>query len=234
VLGHFPEIGLSDPDPRKREITIRDLLTMHSGFRWDEGRDFCVFGSPDPVQWMFNLPLADPPGQVFHYSSGATQILAHLVQRISGLAVREFAGRELFAPLGIQDFDWPEDARGVSLGYAGLALTTRDLAKLGLLYLRQGKWEGQELLPARYVREATTAWSPGGDPEGKPYGYLWWVDHGQPGNAYFASGYGGQYLWVSPALDLIAVLTAEYRLPPAQMKDVYYLITDYVIPAVRA
>jgi CubicO group peptidase (beta-lactamase class C family) len=233
ILQYFPEYREPNTDPRKAAITIRDMLAMKSGLAWDENNDFAELLSSDNwVQYILNLPMREDPGSVFNYNSAASHLLSALLGRTTGLTTLELAWRRLFSPLGISRFHWESDPTGLMLGFAGLSLTARDLARLGLLYISHGMWNESQILAPEYVRAATTAWSPGGFPEEAEYGYEWWVLPSEAHPAYFAAGYGGQYLWVVPDLDLIAVTTAEPWLPVSLIQDHNFLITDFVVPAV--
>jgi CubicO group peptidase (beta-lactamase class C family) len=234
IFSCFPEYKANNTDPRKAAITIKDLLTMKSGMAWDEDDEFERLALSDNwIQYIFSHPMADNPGKVFNYNSGASHILSELIRRVTGTNALEFARQRLFSPLGIHHLHWQTDPRHVPFGFAGLSLTVRDLAKLGLLYLRQGMWNATRILTPDYIHASTTAWSSGGFPEDAQYGYHWWLLPSGLHPAFFAAGYGGQYLWVVPDLDLIVVTTAEYWLPPALVQDHRFLITDFVIPAVR-
>jgi len=230
ILSYFPEYGATNMDSRKAAITIRDLLTMKSGLAWDEERDFeQLYSIENWIQYIFNTPMREEPGSEFYYNSGASHILSELINRATGLRALEFAQQRLFSPLGIGNHHWASDPMGVTLGYAGLSLTARDLAKLGLLYLNHGVWNERQILTPEYVRDSTIAWSSGGFPEEAEYGYHWWVLPSGAHPAFFAAGYGGQYLWIVPDLDLIAVTTANHQLPPVLIQDHSFLITDFVV-----
>jgi CubicO group peptidase (beta-lactamase class C family) len=233
VFDYFPEYREPNLDPRKAAITIRDLLTMKPGLSWDEGLSFGQLSSSNNwVQYILNLPMKEEPGLVFNYGSAASHLLSELIGRATGTTTLEFAQGQLFSPFGISRFHWESDPTGVILGFVGLSLTVRDLAKLGLLYIRQGIWNEDQILTPEYVRAATTAWSSGGFPEEAAYGYQWWVLPSEAHPVYFAAGYGGQYLWVVPDLNLIAVTTAEPSLPPSLIQEHRFLITDFVVPSV--
>ena len=233
IFSYFPEYKDDPIDPRKAAITIQDLLTMRSGIAWDEADEFeSLYASDNWIQYVLSRPMAHPPGQVFSYNSGASHILSELIHRVTGRHVLEFAHERLFSPLGIYRIDWETDPMDIPIGFAGLSLTARDLAKLGLLYMNQGLWDRTQILAPDYVRASTTDWSSGGFPEEAQYGYHWWVLASGSHPAFFAAGYGGQYLWVVPDLDLIAVVTAEPWLPVALIKDNNFLITDFILPAV--
>ncbi|HEU0293968.1 MAG TPA: serine hydrolase [Anaerolineales bacterium] len=230
ILSYFPEHQAADMDPRKAAITIRNLLMMKSGLAWDEERDFAeLYSSEDWVEYIFKVPMRADPGSVFDYNSGASHILSEVIHRATGMTALEYAQQRLFLPLGIGYHHWAFDPMGISLGYAGLSLTVRDFAKLGLLYASHGIWDGGEILMPEYIRDSTTAWSSGGFPEEAEYGYHWWVLPSEPHPAYFAAGYGGQYLWIVPDLDLIVVTTAKFDLPPWLTQEHRFLITDFVL-----
>jgi CubicO group peptidase (beta-lactamase class C family) len=233
ILSYFPEYKSHNMDPRKAAITIHDLLTMKFGLAWDEEQDFERLAASDHwIQYMFNLPMKHHPGSVFNYNSGACHILSALIQRLTGMTALEFAQQRLFSSLGIHHVSWQFDPIGISFGFAGLSLTARDVAKLGLLYAAHGLWNETRILMPDYIHTSTTTWSSGGFPEDADYGYHWWVLPSASHPAFFAAGYGGQYLWIVPNLELIVVTTAEYWLPPSLIQDHRFLITDFVIPAV--
>ena len=232
ILSYFPEYNTASMDRRKAAITIRDLLMMKSGLAWDEDRDFAeLYETRNWIQYIFNVPMASDPGLVFCYNSGGSHLLSELIHRVTGVTALEFAQHKLFSRLGIGIHHWPTDPMGISLGYAGLSLTARDFAKLGLLYTSSGTWNGEQILMPDYVRDSTSAWSPGGFPEEAEYGYQWWVLPSAAPPAFFAAGYGGQYLWIVPDLDLIVVTTANYQLPPLLTQDHNFLITEFVVPS---
>jgi CubicO group peptidase (beta-lactamase class C family) len=233
ILSYFPEYKANNMDPRKAAITIKDLLTMKSGIAWDEDDEFERLSLSDNwIQYIFSRPMADDPGNVFNYNSGASHILSELIRKVTGMDVLEFAQQRLFPPLGIRRAHWQTDPMGIPFGFAGLSLTARDLAKLGLLYLMQGMWNKTQILTPDYVHASTRTWSSGGFPEDSDYGYHWWVLPSESYPAFFAAGYGGQYLWVVPDLDLIVITTAEPWLPAALIQDHRFLITDFIVPAV--
>lgn len=233
ILSYFPEYKAHNIDPRKAAITVRDLLTMKSGIAWDEEHEFERLSLSDNwIQYIFSLPMMDEPGDVFNYSSGVSHILSALIQRVTNTNTLDFAQQGLFSPLGIHRVNWQTDPMSIPLGFSGLSLSVRDLAKLGLLYARHGIWNDRRILMPDYVQDSTRSWSSGGYPDDAEYGYHWWVLPSKLHSAYFAAGYGGQYLWIVPELDLLAVTTAESWLSPALTSEHRFLITDFVIPSV--
>lgn len=205
------------PDPRRDRITLRDVLTMTTGIRWDESSSSyttatndCALmeATEDWIQYVLDQPMAEEPGRQFVYNSGATQLLSHVIQKATGMPADDYAKRHLFGPLGIE-YSWKRTPKGLADTEGGLYLRPRDLAKLGLLYLRDGVWEGKRVLPEGWVRDST-AWHVPTSRVGRGYGYKWWVlSRKGPGayDAYAALGYGGQQLIVVPELELIAVFT---------------------------
>jgi CubicO group peptidase (beta-lactamase class C family) len=128
----------------------------------------------------------------------------------------------LFQPLGISDYEWTIDPQGVASGHIGLSITPRDMAKLGFLYLNNGTWDGEQLVPSTWV-SASTQGQVVDAYAGDDYGFQWWVDSYR--DAYYALGRDGQYIWVQPENDLIVVFTAS---------GPYYdwLIPMYILPAI--
>jgi CubicO group peptidase (beta-lactamase class C family) len=229
----LPEYFSADDEPRKLQMTIKDLLTMRAGLRWGPPNEWRFYQYTDWVAFALKRPMAANPGTQFMYNTGGSQVLAAILTKTTGMTMVEFARDHLFQPLGIQAYDWETDPQGIMIGGFGLSLTVEDLAKFGYLYLHNGQWEGQQIVPSAYVQASTTAWSTGGFPEESGYGYQWWVTEEAGYPSYFAAGYGGQYLYVVPDLDTIVVTTAKYDLPPEETLD-RDLITNFVLPAIKS
>ena len=223
ALSFFPERSFEDPDGRKALMTIEDVLTMRSGFAWDEwtaplddARNDCsqLEASEDWIGYVLDKPLATDPGSTFVYNSGSTHLLSGILRAATGMTIEEYAVKHLFGPLGIEAFHWKTSPRALPDTEGGLYLKPRDLAKLGFLFLHDGQWEGQRILPEGWVERAVTPWVEDIAPNnGRPdpgYGYKWWIlddGAGATPKVYAAMGYGGQFLLVAPDLDLIAVFT---------------------------
>ena len=198
-------------------MTLRDVLTMTTGIRWDEGsteytdpRNNCAVmeGRDDWVRYVLEQPMAADPGRTFVYDSGATMLLSYLIAKTTGKPADDYAREHLFGPLGIEFF-WKRTPKGLADTEGGLYLTPRDFAKIGLLYMQDGVWNGRRILPEGWAKSSTEGLV---ETNEKPfrYGYQWWVlpkDEKRPADAFFAWGYGGQILLVVPKLELIAVFT---------------------------
>jgi CubicO group peptidase (beta-lactamase class C family) len=205
------------PDPRRAAMMLRHVLTMSTGIRWDESsssytdaKNNCaeMEAREDWIQYVLDQPMAEDPGKVFVYNSGATELLSYLIEQTTGKEADDYAKEHLFGPLGIT-CQWKRTPRGLADTEGGLYLRPRDLAKIGYLYLKDGTWDGKRILPAGWVADST-AWRIDTPRAGRGYGYKWWIlSRKGPGTyaAYCANGYGGQYLIVVPELDLIAVFT---------------------------
>lgn len=221
MMPYFADFKLPDRDPRRSRMTLRHVLTMTAGIRWDESTvdytdpaNSCagMEASRDWVQFVLDQPMAAEPGTTFVYNSGATQLLSFLVKKATGKEAHDYAAQHLFAPLGIERHFWKQTPTGLADTEGGLYLAPRDLAKFGYLYLKDGIWEGRRLLPEGWV-EASVAPSTAHLPDGAAsprYGYKWWLlplKATEPVRAYAALGYGGQRLIVVPERELIAVFT---------------------------
>jgi CubicO group peptidase (beta-lactamase class C family) len=205
------------PDPRRDRMSLRDVLTMTTGIRWDEESteytdpaNSCAVmeGKEDWIQYVLDQPMAEAPGKVFVYNSGATELLSYLIWKATGKQADDYAKERLFAPLGI-DFYWKRTPKGLADTEGGLYLTPRDLAKIGYLFLKDGMWDGKRILPEGWAK-ASVSQSVATNEKPYGYGYQWWVmPRKGPGSydAYLAWGIGGQLLIVVPKLELICVFT---------------------------
>jgi Beta-lactamase len=226
VLHYFDESKVKNLDARKRRMTLRDLLTMTSGLDWNEDLPYDDPSNPsdlmeaadDWVQFVVDRPMKDEPGTVFAYSSGATELLAYIFERETGADIEHYAHTHLFGPLAIHDYFWKRTPLGVVDTEGGLYLRAEDLAKIGLLYLNDGRWNGRRLMTSDWIKESLTPRIDAG--EGFKYGYQWWLlPHGEPARlAWAARGMGGQRLLVFPEDHLIVVSTAWHILNEASIE----------------
>ncbi len=202
-------------DPR-HAITLRQLLAMRDGLDFVE--DYVDGGVSDVIEMLFgrgqadmahfaaDRPLAAPPGTRFNYSSGTSNIVSGVVARTVGPGepYARFLHSRLFGPLGMATADPEFDEAGTWVGSSYLRTTARDYARFGLLYLRDGMWDGVRLLPAGWVDCART-WVSVDPEDGSPYGAHWWGVAGDTLGTFRASGYEGQSITLCPTLDLMVV-----------------------------
>jgi CubicO group peptidase (beta-lactamase class C family) len=234
VADFFPEY-VADDD--QGAITLRDLLMMRSGLKWGEANWQVIplwESDLDQMGRILSLPLEYPPGEHWNYSTADAHLIGGILTRAAGVSLLDYADAHLFEPLGIVGAEWDTDSQGYNVGGSGLSLTPGEMAKFGYLYLNGGLWDGEQIVPADWVALTTTA-----QDEETDYGYLWWRGEreffsGYP--AFAALGYGGDMVFVYPALDLLVVAKTSYFVTATaagQQEDaVMGLIREYVIPAV--
>ena len=246
LLDFFPE--LSDlATPERRRLTLRHALTMSAGLDWNESIPYTdprndeigMTRSIDPVRYVLSRPFVAEPAAVWNYNGGLTQLLGTIVQRSTGQPLADYAHTVLFEPLKISDVEWVGDLAGVPAAASGLRLRPRDLAKIGSLYLHEGRWRGRQIVPAAWVRESTRrhlALRPAVSAFGTHgYGYQWWHNCYRTGWAtfetYTAAGNGQQRVFAVPELDLVmTVLAGRYNDPTATGLPLRLLL-EHVIPA---
>jgi CubicO group peptidase (beta-lactamase class C family) len=205
----------ADPADPRHAITLDDLLAMRDGLDFSEVYDDSgvshviemLFGAgeADMAHYAAERPLAHPPGTVFNYSSGTSNIVSAIVARAVGPGdpYRRLLADRLFGPLGIRSADPRFDEAGTFAGSSYVYATALDYLRFGLLYLRDGVWEGRRLLPEGWVDHGRRIRSYDPDEE-RWYGAHWW-SVGDDLGTFWASGYDGQSLMICPPLDLMAV-----------------------------
>ena len=213
---------------QQQTITLEQLLTMTAGMPGDDGG--LSLESDDPTGQLLAYGLSNDPGATFLYSNSSAQLVATVLHRAIDRPILDYAREKLFDPLGIvtrpaweesdekqgggfdqAGFAWMRDSAGTHTGAFGLRLTTPDLTRLGQLYLDDGQWNGQQLVPADWVARSTSPQlTPEQAVEGQ-YGYLWWIidDPGTGVRGYGAAGSWYQRIMVIPSRRVVLVVTAE-------------------------
>jgi CubicO group peptidase (beta-lactamase class C family) len=212
----------SNNDSLLREaLTIKHLLTMTAGFKWEEldirygsldNSYTQMTNSDDYVQFTLNQPITSEPGTHWEYSTGLSGLMAVIIENATGQRIDAYAKEKLFEPIGIQWSRWEFSPTGVPITGNRLWLTPRDMAKFGWLYSRHGVWDGDTIVPSSWVEESHQPHVDLGG--GRAYGYQWWMatmtDHqGNPLYMPYALGYHGQHIIVPPVYDMVIVVTAE-------------------------
>jgi CubicO group peptidase (beta-lactamase class C family) len=217
--------------PAVAHTTLRQVLTMTAGFAgsFNPAGDLGFVTSPDWVRAILTHP-AKPPGGSFTYSSGGSHLLSAILITSTGQSVLDYARAKLFDPLGIPTrpafqplstasnldayqnagFAWPVDPQRRHLGFGFLKLRPEDMAKIGTLYLNGGRWQGKQIVPAAWIRDATIAHAPAPDGATASYGYQWWVGTAAGDPAYLAWGFGGQLIEVVPRRHLVVVISTYF------------------------
>jgi CubicO group peptidase (beta-lactamase class C family) len=219
--------------PLARQITIRHLLTMTSGFEWDFHNRDRQFWRLRHLEDVLNGPMSHQPGAVFSYDDCNVQLLSHVINRITGFSAAECA-EPLFELMGIANHPWTVDEWGFANCSGGLSLAPRDLAKFAYLFLTDGCWEGERLLSPEFVQEAISVQSAGGYPAGTGYGFLWWVWNARGYPAFYGLGQGGRIVFAVPEQELIAVVTTDETLGMDDINLTRRLISEVIIPALPA
>jgi CubicO group peptidase (beta-lactamase class C family) len=254
ILDLLPEHRrkLQNPDPRKDNITVEDLLTMSSPLECDDwndasrGNEERMYLIEDWAQFILDLPIRgrmrvgdaeQPPkyGRYFSYCTGGVFILSEVLAKATGLRADLYAQQKVFAPLGIASATWVYSPRNIPQTGGGLRLRSSDLLKIAQLYLDAGKWKGQQIINPEWVKASTTPHAQISDQQ--EYGYLWWLQSFKAGDksypAFFMSGNGGNKVLGFPTLDLAVIITSTNYNTPGMHQQTERLLTDYILPALR-
>ena len=229
LLDFFPGRTVAHLEARKEAIALEHVLSMSSGmlcrdsylYRWKGIQE--MRASEDWVQYVLDLPMTEEPGTHFEYCNGGSFLLSAIVQETTGQTALEYSQEHLFGPLGISDVTWPANPQGISIGWGEIRMRPHDMLRIGYLYLNEGRWEGEQVVPAEWVAASTRKYIDGTLQDG--YGYQWWIAE----NASMALGYAGQYIVVAPDQDLVVVFTSDL-----EERDFYVpqeLFDDYILPA---
>lgn len=219
ILDFFPDYFVNVNDSLKEKITIKHLLTMSAGFEWNN------FGGKYRSGWdlykgnrneymITQTVMEDRPGKVYNYNSGLSHMLSGIITDKSGMTTEVFAEKYLFDSLGINNYKWTKDRNGYNLGNSELFLTSRDMAKIGLLVLKNGFWYDKQLIDSAYINEMLSPQikTAGiGKKYSEHYGFQWWVKSYRDVTVNFAAGYGGQYIFIIPKSDLVLVFTTNWQ-----------------------
>ncbi|MGD8319007.1 MAG: serine hydrolase [Gemmatimonadota bacterium] len=241
TLGDILPESVANLDEVERTIAVADLLTMSGGWDWEEAGAVGYnewITADDPIGYLLDRPHVAEPGTTFAYNSAAVHLLGVALEEAVGEPLPAFADQVLFGPLGIASRRWEVLGEGRVNGGSGLDLRPRDLARIGQLFLQDGVSGGTRVLPGGWVAEATRtryAWRSPVASTHVSYGYLWWTD--EDNDAWFAWGYGGQFIYVAPRRDLVVVATTAWwridgeSIPPGLESQVLGVIVDGVLPA---
>jgi CubicO group peptidase (beta-lactamase class C family) len=240
LLSFFPDKAPLHPDANLASLRIRHLLSMSTGHAKDTTETLWADPNGDWIKIFLSLPVEHAPGTHFVYNSGATYMLAAVVQKLTGMTLVDYLKPRLFDPLGIQNPVWDSSAQGINFGGWGLNLKTEDIAHFGQMYLQKGVYAGVRILSKAWVAEATSkqvsnaSESPKGDNGANPdsdweqgYGYQFWrCRH----DAYRGDGAYGQYCLVLPAQDAVLAITSCV----ADMQTVLNVVWQHLLPALGA
>jgi CubicO group peptidase (beta-lactamase class C family) len=237
VTSFFPDDLPPSVSDNLAALRVKHLLTMSVGHATDSTP--IITREENWVKSFLSLPIANPPGSVFLYNSGATYMLSAIVQKVSGQKVIDYLRPRLFGPLDIEGMTWETCPRGINTGGWGLSVQTDALAKFGQFYLQNGVWNGRQVLSQDWIKEATTFKIQQPAPNGldleilkqtsdwhQGYCYQFWrCRH----NAFRGDGAYGQYAIVMPAQDAVIAITCE----TGDMASELGLVWDHLLPAMN-
>lgn len=228
IYSYFPDkMPVANPDPRKAQITVEDLLTMSSLWECDDENSFSrgneerMYLIEDWLQFALDLPIKgfpawttkpedSPYGRSFSYCTAGVFTLGAALERVTDGELRGFAARVLHAPLGIEHISWQESPAGIDVGGGGAAYRSRDILKIGQMVTNGGSWHGKRILSSHWIEQSLKTHVQA--MEDVEYGYLWWkMPFEVDGKRVFisiAGGNGGNYLFIYPEENLTALVTA--------------------------
>lgn len=232
ITNFFPEMPTGSG---WEKVKAEHLLNMITGMDWTEERDLEEYENHlnDPLPYIFSKPIIHTPGTTYQYNTTSAHLLSYVLQRTTNLTPGEFSQSIVWDPLGVKGYNWEMDGNQIERGGAGLELTARDLAKIGLLFLQHGRWNTQQLVSKSWVDET---WNDSLDL--KDYGAsghrrnYWWTRQVQSTKVHFSDGYGGQVLLVAPELNLIVVTNRKYRVNENTNRKAFDEFFDELLPMV--
>lgn len=201
-----------------KDITVSNVLAKTTGIIWPGPGEY-IADNINSISFLEKLEAGEKPGTQFKYKPDP-QIVNWIVQKLTGMKFIEFIDKYLFQPLSITRYDIEPGPNGPQL-----FLSTKSIAKIGKLYLNMGKSNNSQILNREFITKATQKQTVGGFPEENPYGYFWWITRLNKHNFFYASGIGGQYLFVSYELNIIMVITSEVGRGKGAQK---LLLRDYL------
>ena len=234
-------------DEQKKKITIRHLLTMTSGIKWNENisyrdprnTELRMDNSSDPVDFILGRTMVSEPGTIWNYNGGNTQLLAEIIRIVSGLPLDKFATQELFIPLGINKYEWLPLTKNMPAAASGLRLRSRDLLKIGMLYMKSTQFKDKPILYPDWVEKSLSSAvnRPSTKDKNAGYGFQFWTYketvNDKEVEIQEAKGNGGQRIFFCKSLNLLVVITAGNYNNWEIKNDSKAVLTKYIIPAIN-
>ena len=235
---YFPDLLKNEKDPLKKQITIEDLLTMQSGLESTSNRNYGAWVlSSNWVRHALSRPMLNPPGTVMIYSTGNTHLLSAILTKATGKNTWQFAQESLAKPMGFTLAQWPRDPQGIYFGGNDMSMTPRQMLSFGQMYLGGGKLNEKQIVPEKWVETSLTPRTVSRRESDRYYGYGWWVRELAGHDTFYAWGYGGQFIFLVPSLDLVVAVTSASE-PGAERRShlgaIYGIVEDVIIPGVAA
>lgn len=213
VAPYFSAHLAGDTSTLKRTITLGNLLSMQSGLQSTSGGNYGAFvTSSNWVRYAITRPMVDLPGGRMQYSTGTSHLLSAVLTRATGTSTASYAREKLAEPLGVRIPPWTTDPQGISFGGNEMRMTPRDMLTFGEMYRNGGVHEGRQVVPKEWIDLSWTERTRSRFNTHR-YGYGWWIRTSGGHPVYFAWGYGGQYIFIVPDLELVMVTTSDPDLP---------------------
>lgn len=253
VYSFFPEFALTPADSLKKQMTIKNLLEMRSGFNCEEfdGTKDCendMSATSNWVNFSLALQMKDKPGTAWSYNSSAPVIAGAIISRATHMSIMDFAKKYLFTPLGITHYHWTVDPAGNGMTAGSFYILPADMLTIGQLVLQQGVWQGKTIVSKKWLQQSTTATilipnnfsftglsnTKAATPQPTYYGYYWYNEQIKAPafneEVVFASGNGGQYIMVIKRLNMVVVFT-QGNYNKRRAKQAFDILASYILPA---
>jgi len=238
IVSYFPDLATIDKNPAKARITIEHLLTMQSGLETTSNRNYGAWVlSGNWVRHALNKPLLNAPGTRMEYSTGNTHLLSAILTKATSKSTWQFAQETLGKPLGFSLAQWPRDPQGIYFGGNDMLMTPRQMLAFGEMYLRRGRSGDRQIVPRTWVEASFVPRAQSLREQDRQYGYGWWIRQLGGYRTYYAWGYGGQFIFVVPDLELVIVTTSASEVSSdrrTHIRTIYDLVENFVIRRIAA
>ncbi|MBO6523453.1 MAG: serine hydrolase [Balneolaceae bacterium] len=233
ISTYFPEYFEENPDPKKEQITVRNLLSMQTGLRSTSSGNYGAWVMSDNwVEYALDQDFVSQIDGRMVYSTGTSHLLSVIITKAAGMSTKAFAEKFLFAPLDVTVGGWDRDPQGYYMGGNNLALKPSDMLKIGQMLIDKGVWEGEQIISMDWIIDSFKTYTYSNyNPYG--YGYQWWNKRTGKYTTLFAWGHGGQYIMMIPELDAVVVMTSSVTNASRRRtykRPVFVLLEDHIIP----
>ena len=233
ISRYFDDYFEENPDPKKENITIRNLLSMQAGLRSTSSGNYGAWViSNNWVEFALDQDFVSEIDGRMVYSTGTSHLLSVIITKATGMSTKAFAEKYLFEPLSIRVGGWDRDPQGFYMGGNNMALSPKDLLKIGQMLLDDGRWEGKQIIAPAWIKDSFKTYTYSNyNPYG--YGYQWWNKETAGYTTFFAWGHGGQYIMMIPELDAVVVMTSSVTNASRRRtykRPVFILLEEHIIP----
>ncbi|MCR9133937.1 MAG: beta-lactamase family protein [bacterium] len=233
ISRYFDDYFEENPDPKKENITIRNLLSMQAGLRSTSSGNYGAWViSKNWVEFALDQDFVSEIDGRMVYSTGTSHLLSVIITKATGMSTKAFAEKYLFEPLNIRVGGWDKDPQGFYMGGNNMALSPEDLLKIGQMLLDDGRWEGKQIIAPAWIKNSFKTYTYSNyNPYG--YGYQWWNKETAGYTTFFAWGHGGQYIMMIPELDAVVVMTSSVTNASRRRtykRPVFILLEEHIIP----